>query len=272
MTDSARSTPDQRLSRDPLVVASVECLDRFSDLVGRLGPDDWTARSLCPDWSVLEVVAHVVGIEEALAGWSPNPDEFIAFEKSAELVEAAPTMPRAELIAHLSEVFRARRSDLDRLTDLDVAADSMTPVGVHPYARFLAIRVFDIWVHERDIRIPLDRPSNDGGLAAEIAIDEIERSVGYIVGKKIGLPDQMSIRFDLRGPVERRIGARVDGRAAPVADLDDPDVVVSADSTAFVMLACGRIDPQEMIDAGRIEWSGDDEWGEHAARNLAFTF
>ena len=28
---------------------------------------------------------------------------------------------------------------------------------------------------------------------------------------------------------------------------------------------------QAQIDAGKITWSGDDEWGETAARNLAYT-
>jgi hypothetical protein len=37
------------------------------------------------------------------------------------------------------------------------------------------------------------------------------------------------------------------------------------------MLACGRVDPQERIDAGRISWSGDAAWGEKAAHNLRFT-
>jgi len=37
------------------------------------------------------------------------------------------------------------------------------------------------------------------------------------------------------------------------------------------MLACGRIDPQQRIDAGRISWTGDDIWGEKAARSLRFT-
>ena len=37
------------------------------------------------------------------------------------------------------------------------------------------------------------------------------------------------------------------------------------------MLACGRIDPQQRIDAGRISWTGDDTWGEKAARSLRFT-
>jgi hypothetical protein len=43
------------------------------------------------------------------------------------------------------------------------------------------------------------------------------------------------------------------------------------DSTTFVQLACGRIDPQARIDAGAISWTGDAELGERAARNLRFT-
>jgi hypothetical protein len=38
-----------------------------------------------------------------------------------------------------------------------------------------------------------------------------------------------------------------------------------------VLLACGRIDPEAEIAAGTISWSGDDEWGAQAARNLRFT-
>ena len=63
----------------------------------------------------------------------------------------------------------------------------------------------------------------------------------------------------------------MDGRAGLVDHLDSADVTVNADTTTFIMLACGRIDPQEQIDAGRIAWSGDDDWGDKAARNLRFT-
>ena len=63
------------------------------------------------------------------------------------------------------------------------------PVGRGTYGRFLEIRVFDFWVHVRDITSPLGRPTDDAGIAAEIALAQVEDSIGYIVGKKIGLPD-----------------------------------------------------------------------------------
>ena len=94
---------------------------------------------------------------------------------------------------------------------------------------------------------------------------------GYIIGRKVGLPDGASITIDLTGPIDRMFHVVVDGRAAQVEVLESPDVTVHTDSTTFALLACGRIDPQGPIDDGRISWEGDAEFGERAARNLAFT-
>ena len=56
-----------------------------------------------------------------------------------------------------------------------------------------------------------------------------------------------------------------------MSDLPDPDVTLTADSLTFMLLACGRIDPEQAIADGRITWSGDAELGGLAARNLRFT-
>ena len=65
--------------------------------------------------------------------------------------------------------------------------------------------------------------------------------------------------------------AKVDGRAAAVDELPDPHVTITTDSLTFMLLACGRIDPEEPIADGRITWSGDTALGAHAARSLRFT-
>jgi len=104
-----------------------------------------------------------------------------------------------------------------------------------------------------------------------MALAEVERSLGYIVGKKAGLPDGSSIVFRLTGPLRRDLYVTVDGRAKVVSHIDHPDVELSTDSVTFVQLACGRIDPQEQIDAGLVRWTGDAELGSRAARNLRYT-
>ena len=104
-----------------------------------------------------------------------------------------------------------------------------------------------------------------------VALAEVEGSIGYIAGKKVGVPDGKGITFRLTGPIVRDINVAVDGRAKRVGHLDDPDATLITDSTTFVQLACGRIDPQVPIDSGAVSWQGDDELGERAARNLRFT-
>ncbi len=259
--------------RTELIDRTEECFAAISGLCADLGPDEWEVQSLCPAWTVREAIAHTVGVEEALTGWEVTAESLPPFEKMLALTEAAPAMSAPEFRARVEGAFAARRAELGALADADMDRPALTPVGKATYGRFLAIRVFDLWVHLRDASIPLGRPTDDGGPAAEMVLDEVAGAIGYIAGKKVGLPDGMTMRIDVDGPVRRRIGVAVDGRAAAVdpESLTAPDVVLAADSTTFIMLACGRIDPQAKIDEGAIRWTGDAEWGERAARNLAFT-
>jgi uncharacterized protein (TIGR03083 family) len=254
-------------SLDEIRGALQHCYAAFDALCADLSDDEWQAQSLCPDWTVRGVVDHVTSIEAAMVGWLPDDATTPPpFEKAGEFL--ADTTPYVDKVRGVHDY---RRRDLSALSDGDLERPSWMPVGPGTYGRFLAIRVFDLWVHERDITVPLGRDTDDAGIAAELALDQVENSIGYIVGKKVGLPDGKGLTFDLTGPVVRQLHVAVDGRAARVDHLDNPDVSVTTDSTTFLLLACGRIDPQEQIDAGKIRWTGDDEFGDRAARNLRFT-
>ncbi|VEG51785.1 uncharacterized Actinobacterial protein [Mycolicibacterium aurum] len=243
------------------------CYDAFDALCADLSEDQWQAQSLCPDWTVRGVVDHVTSIEAVMAGWLPDDATTPPpFEKAGEFL--ADDTPYPEKVR---AVYDRRRADLAALTDEDLARPSWMPVGPGTYGRFLAIRVFDFWVHERDIATPLGLSTDDGGIAAELALAEVENSLGYILGKKVGVPDGKSVTIDLTGPLARQLHVAVDGRAARVDHLESPDVTVTTDSTTFIQLACGRIDPQAQIDAGKISWTGDGELGDRTARNLRFT-
>jgi len=256
-------------SLDEIRTATETCFARIEALCADLSQREWEARSLCPEWDVRAVVNHVTSIEAVLAGWLPEDASTPPpFEKAAF---ADPDASSADFASAVKTIYDRRRQDLAALTAADLERPSWTPVGPTSYGRFLAIRVFDLWVHERDIAIPLNRATLDDGIAAEIALAEVEGSIGYIVGKKIGLPDGKGITFRLTGPITRDISVKVDGKAKRVEQLDNPDVTITTDSTTFILLACGRIDPQTPIDAGAISWIGDEEIGDRAARNLRFT-
>ncbi len=249
-----------------------QCWSSLDNLLSGLDDDQWVTQSLCPDWDIRGVVAHLGGIEYMFSldepgAWSEN----LPFDKVGEWLSKIADMSNAEHLAAYRSLIATRTEQLSSLTDEQLALPTLTPVGPGSYGRFLAVRVFDFWVHEQDMRVPLGLPGHEGGDAAEMSIDEIQASLGYIVGKKIGMEDGTSITIELTGPVERVMHVAVTGRATPVDALEDPTVVLRADSTAFALLACGRVDPQGVIDQGRIGWDGDEVWGEKAARNLAFT-
>lgn len=251
--------------------AHEQLLAHYNDLCGRLSDEQMATQSLCPDWTVRDVITHVIGVEAVLAGWEPSVEVPPPFEKLGPYDAAAKAMSRGDFAIRISETSQTRLAELERLDPAVVDAPSITPTGIATYGRFLQVRVFDFWVHARDIAIPLGEATDDTGFAAETALQEVDDSVGYIVGKKIGLPEGSSIVFRIRGGVDRDISVAVDGRATRVDSVDSPDVEVTTDVRTFVMLAAGRIDPQEPIDSRAITWSGDAEWGERAARNLAYT-
>lgn len=259
-------------SRSQTITNLESCFNSIEALIESLSAEEWETQSLCPAWTSRGVIGHLVGIEHALSGWVPETGETpVPFDKIPPFEAKVASWSPERILDETKQVFAARRADLAGMSDEAFASPSMTPVGPSTYHRFMDVRVFDFWVHERDITTPIGRATDDSGPTAETAVDEIHLSMGYIVGKKIGLPDGMSIAFHLTGPVERDIYAKVDGRAAGVEQLDNPSVEVTVDALTFVQLACGRIDPQGPIDAGKISWTGDAEWGEKAARNLTFT-
>ena len=249
-----------------------QCYDAIDSLSARLAEAQWRTQSLCPDWDARDVVSHLGMMERVMTGWLPgSAAEVPPFDRVASYDEQVTALDDKAFAGRIAEIFADRRADLAALQAEDLGRPCWTPVGEKTYGRFLAIRVFDFWVHERDITTPLGWPTDDSGPRAEIALAEVEGSLGYIVGKRIGLPDGTSIVFHLTGPLERDLSVQVDGRAKLVGQIANPDVELTTDMLTFMQLACGRIDPQTQIDAGKVSWTGNEELGDRAARSLRFT-
>jgi uncharacterized protein (TIGR03083 family) len=256
-------------------VHEVDCLlqsmNSVLELLDELDDPEWQVQSLCPAWRVRQVIAHLDGIEEALSGWRPAGDAPAPFEIVGEVLAEIDEWPAPQLLDRFRTVLADRRGELLAADTSLFDKESWTPVGVQTYGRFMAIRNFDFWVHEQDIRVPLGRPGHTSGPAAELALDEVRRSFGYIVGKRAAIPDGSSVLVDLHGPIEAKLGAVVDGRARVVDHVDNPDATVRTDSLTFMLLACGRIDPETHLTNGDVELHGDERLAGQLVRNLRFT-
>ncbi|MET0904181.1 MAG: maleylpyruvate isomerase N-terminal domain-containing protein [Acidimicrobiales bacterium] len=140
---------------------------RLEALLDGLRDDEWRQPSRCDAWSVQDVITHLVStnrfwalsITQALAG---EPTRFLAsfdpVASPAQLVDTTRGTPPADTLA----AFRASNAEmLDAIEALDDNGwDSVgeAPPGHVPVWLVADHALWDCWVHERDIVLPLGRP------------------------------------------------------------------------------------------------------------------
>ncbi|MCU4182790.1 maleylpyruvate isomerase family mycothiol-dependent enzyme [Acidiferrimicrobium sp. IK] len=264
-------------TRDDLIEQFRDTWGATTSLLASLEPAGWARPTDLPGWSVQDIVAHMIGTESMLAGrdtpsapgraWGEHVKNDIGALNEAWADSRRDRSP-AEMLEEWRAITAERLEMLTAMTAEEFDAPSWTPVGNATYRRFMQIRVFDCWVHEQDIRRAVDQPGHASGPAAEASLDEIERSLGYIVGKKAKAPAGSRITFDLTGAAPRRLHVAVDERAGVVAELDRPaDVTIHLGSTDFVALACGRARDGDVP----VSYTGDEGLGAKVAGSLAFT-
>jgi hypothetical protein len=129
------------------------------------------------DPGLLDRWNFAAGTARAMTGWLPaSTDELLHFDGVFAADKQVKALSDQYFAALVTEIFAARRADLAALTEADLDRPSWTPAGVRTYGRFLEIRIFDFWVHERDITTPLGWPADHAGWRAEIALAEVEGS------------------------------------------------------------------------------------------------
>ena len=265
----------------PVVAELAEVWTSLLGLAAELTEDDWERPTACPGWTVRDVYSHVIGIESGLLGRSPAPvledhgphvrNEMGRSNEAEVLLRR--DRPGPEVVAELDEVASARLAALRSMSDADFAAEIPTPAGPGTYESFLGIRVVDCWVHEQDVRRAAGRPGHLSGAAVDRSLANAVSAMPYVVGKRAGAPEGATVAFDVTGATARRWAVTVEGgRARPVPEVPpEPTAHVSADVGTFMALACGRVDPEEELAAGRVTVLGDPEVGTAVVRNLAYT-
>ncbi|MEU9017815.1 maleylpyruvate isomerase family mycothiol-dependent enzyme [Actinomadura sp. NPDC048394] len=257
-----------------VLVGEWAALDR---LLTSLAGADWSRPTCLPGWRVTDVVAHLIGTESMLAG-EPVPEtgaDVTALPHvrndiaavNEQWVTALREEEPAAMLARFRDVTARRAGTLAGMSEADFDAPSWTPAGQATYGRFMQIRIYDCYMHEQDVRAAVEAPGNEEGPAADAAIDEAARALGYVVGKRAAAPDGSTVRFDLTGPVRRALTVEVDGRARLVdGGGGTPTTALRLPSTLFLRLCGGRTTAHDAVEV-----AGDGELGRRILDNLAFT-
>jgi uncharacterized protein (TIGR03083 family) len=155
---------------------------RLQATLEALDPGDWSSATRCDQWSVQDVVAHLVGVNifwlaSVQAGLAGAPTRVLAgFDPAvtpALLVEPMRELAAEDVLQQFVASNDGLLSVLEGLDDRQWMTVAETPAG-HVAIRVVAHHgLWDCWVHERDIALPL-------GLTPPLEPDEIRSSLRYV--------------------------------------------------------------------------------------------
>jgi uncharacterized protein (TIGR03083 family) len=267
-------------TEEPVITILAEEWDAIDSLGRDLGDGEWDLPSECPGWTVRDVLSHLIGIERTLLGDQAPPPltelpSYVENEIGARneaWVAPRRSRPGRDVLEEFREVTARRLADLRAQPESRFEEIGPSPVGDVPYLEFMHVRVMDSWVHEQDIRVATGRPGHDAGPAAQLAMDRLCSAIPFVVGKQARAPDGAAVRFELRGPLSRRIDVEVrDGRAKALPTLDrQPTAVLDMGADVFWRLTCGRVDGKAARLAGLVEIEGDGDLASRVLDAMAF--
>jgi uncharacterized protein (TIGR03083 family) len=154
---------------------------RFAEVLATFGPDQWAAPTRCARWSVQDIVVHLVGVNElwrtsVTAGRASSATRLFEFfdpvTTPPRLVDAVEGWTRFEALARYVAEADAMAEAVSGLDGKGWSATGESPLGHVALRLVLLHALWDSWIHERDVLIPL-------GLAPVLEPDEVVACLAY---------------------------------------------------------------------------------------------
>jgi len=242
---------------------------RMESFLAGLSDAEWALASRCDGWTVQDVVAHVVGVNafwqaSVLAGLAGTPTRLLTgFDPAATpalMVDAMRALTPAEV---LDQFVQSNEAFLGTLAGLDEPGWSMpaeAPPGHIPVRLLAQHALWDCWIHERDVALPL-------GSIPAVESDEVSSCLRYAAALSPGFSIMHGDAFT----------------GVFAVDANDPDVSftmevgesVTVRAAAHPDAPCLRGDAVELVEAlsirGPLPSSAPAEW-QQLLRGLATAF
>ena len=253
---------------DEKIVDKMEAVWRsIENLCSSLSDLDWATGTDCPGWSVQDQLSHLAGSESRLLG-RPNPDHTpndLSHTKNESgarnevLVDWRRSWPGSRVLEEFREVTGLRLGILRAMGPGDFGAETQTPIGPGTVRDLLAIRIFDAWVHEQDMRRAVNRPGHLEGPVAEHAMGRMAMAMPYVIGRKVQPADGTTVVLNVNGLAGRVMAiAMEDTRANFMPAMPVPPTAsLAMDLETFACLTCGRWSPDSLMDSGKVTIAGD---------------
>lgn len=155
---------------------------RLAEIAASFSEEQWRTPSRCAEWSVRDVVAHLAGINplyvtSALAGLAGIPTRMMAhFDPAAsppQMVGFMDGLSSAEVLDAFVSSNAKLFDTVEALDDAGWSSIAESPLGDVSVRLLMSHALWDSWVHERDILLPL-------GIEPEVVPDEVAASLRYV--------------------------------------------------------------------------------------------
>ncbi|MFN8105230.1 MAG: maleylpyruvate isomerase family mycothiol-dependent enzyme [Acidimicrobiia bacterium] len=156
---------------------------RLAAALGSLTDEQWDHPSRCAGWTARDVVVHLDSTNtfwtySIRAGLRGEPTRFLAdFDPAASpaaMVAASRDVPVGEVLDRFTASTEALCDSLGSVAGDDWSALAEAPPGHLSVEALVHHALWDAWVHERDIMLPLGQPSPEEA-------DEVAACLRYVV-------------------------------------------------------------------------------------------
>jgi uncharacterized protein (TIGR03083 family) len=272
----AMSTVEERIE---ILKAEQQRLEQY---LHTLSPEDWNYPSTCDQWTVADVIAHLIGgnrshttwITEALQAENVTPARLP--RRSNQRVDAAAMAQRGialrkELGNHLLSEFvttsRAFAYAFEQVAPDDWEKLCYRPNGAEPIRTILDNFIAEVGLHRWDVMYPFDPHVQ---LSQDCLAVMVERYPHRPRWWDIALPPQhpplpVRFRFTVSGvtaPGTDFVVATPEEKYMEVAGDVPAQATFRCDAQTFVLLAYGRIRPASALSTGTLTYKGSQAWAE----------
>ncbi len=206
---------------------------RLLELLADLSDEQWAAPSRCEGWRVQDVVAHIITVDgfwhlSISSGVAGTPTKFlVGFDPKATpaaMVDAVREKTPSETLTELRASSTALCELVDGLSADAWSALAESPLGHVSVAAVAHHALWDAWVHERDIVLPLGlTPSEEDDEVLACLRQSVAINAGFAVMTRVATPT--TVVLETTDP-EAHLVLAVDEIVDANADHLSPDVVV----------------------------------------------
>jgi uncharacterized protein (TIGR03083 family) len=217
---------------------------RMQAMLAELTDEEWMTASRCAGWTARDVVAHLVGVNTFWyssigAGLAGLPTRVLSgFDPAATppvMVDWMSSLTTREVFDQFVSTTDGLLGMVAELTDRGWSTLAETPAGHVPIRLLAQHALWDSWIHERDVAIPL-------GIATTLEPDELRSCLQYaaaispVLGIGLGRSYLGVFAVEATNPSVRFI-------------LDVGESVAVRDESAEATVPCLRGDAVDLIEA-----------------------